>query len=165
MQFIGNFKQWIDPLWEHRILTTNGQARPRDWPPSTAVESAEYSRYEMAGYDLNAVNWWVYEEKDLNLSLTPPWTNGRVHWWFTKMMPGQYMPMHTDPHAHNQPCNRYWMPLQNYEPGHVFIYDKEMISNYSVGDVYKFDDERDQHGAANISHSPRIMLLVTEYVL
>ena len=76
MKFVGNYSTWIDPLWEHKILTTNGQARPRDWPPATAVESAEYRRYEMAGYDLNAVNWWVYEEQDLNLQITPSWTTG-----------------------------------------------------------------------------------------
>ena len=56
MKYIGNYSDWIDPLWEHKILTTNGQARPRDWPAATAVESAEYRRYETAGYDLNAVN-------------------------------------------------------------------------------------------------------------
>ena len=164
MKYIGNYSKWIDPLWEHKILTTTGQARPRDWPPATAVESAEYSRYEMAGYDLNAVNWWVYEEQDLNLIVDPIWTTGNVHWWFTKLLPGQYMPMHTDPHAHDKPCNRYWMPLQDYEPGHVFVYKDSMITNYKAGDVYCFDNERDIHGAANIGHTPRIMLLVTEYV-
>ncbi len=163
MKFIGNFNSWVDPLWEHKILTTNGQARPRDWPPSTAVESAEYSRYESAGYDLNAVNWWVYEEQDLNLQITMPWTTGNVHWWFTKLMPGQYMPMHTDPHAHNKPCKRYWMPLQDYIAGHVFVYKDQMITDYKTGDVYQFENETDMHGAANIGHTPRIMLLVTEY--
>jgi len=159
----GNYSSWINPLWEHKILTTNGQARPRDWPASTAVESAEYSRYEMAGYDLNAVNWWVYEEQNLNLQISPPWTNGNVHWWFTKLLPGHYMPMHTDPDAHYNTCSRYWMPLQDYAPGHVFVYKDEMITKYKSGDVFKFDNERDIHGAANIGHTPRIMMLITEY--
>lgn len=164
MKYIGNYATWIDPLWEHKILTTEGQARPRDWPPATAVESAEYSRYETAGYDLNAVNWWVYEEQDLNLSITPTWPAGKIHWWFTKLMPGQYMPMHTDPHTHDVLCNRYWMPLQDYTAGHVFIYKDKMIADYRAGDVYQFDNETDTHGAANIGHTPRIMLLVTEYI-
>jgi hypothetical protein len=163
MKYIGNYYSWIDPLWEHLILTRDGQARPRDWPPATAVESAEYSKYEQAGYDLNAVNWWVYEYGDIYINLVPPWTTGKIHWWFTKMMPGQFMPMHTDPHTHGNPCNRYWMPLQDYIPGHVFIYNKEMILNYKAGDVFMFNEETDQHGAANIAHTPRIMLLITEY--
>lgn len=163
MKYIGNYAHWVDPLWEHLILTRTGQARPRDWPPASAVESAEYSKYQTAGYDLNAVNWWVYEEKDLAIDIVTPWTQGSIHWWFTKMMPGQFMPMHTDPHAHGRSCNRYWMPLQDYEPGHVFIYGDEMVSGYKAGDVFMFNDERDQHGAANIGHTPRLMLLVTEY--
>ncbi len=163
MKFIGNYSTWIDPLWGNTILSSEGQARPRDWPPESAVESAEYKKYELAGYDLNAVNWWVYEKQDLNVDIKTPWTNKTIHWWFTKLMPGQFMPMHTDPHTHDKPCNRYWMPLQDYVPGHIFIYKDEMIVGYKKGDVFQFDNEREIHGAANIAHTPRIMLLVTEY--
>lgn len=163
MRYIGNFSSWVDPIWQQKILTSSGQARPRDWPPASAVESAEYSKYQQAGYDLTAVNWHLYEQKDLDTNLYPPWTSGKVHWWFTKMLPGQFMPVHTDPHTHESSCKRYWMPLQDYETGHIFLYKDSMISNYKKGDVYMFDNEQDIHGAANISHSPRIMLLVTEY--
>lgn len=164
MKFVGNYSDWINPTWEKMILATDGQARPRDWPASSAVESAEYSRYELAGYNLNAVNWWVYEFADLDVSIIPPWTNGKIHWWFTKMTPGQFMPMHTDPHAHDAKCIRYWMPLQDYVPGHVFIYKDEMVNGYKKGDVFQFTESTEIHGAANISHSPRIMLLITEYI-
>lgn len=164
MKYIGNYSTWIKKEWVNTILSTDGQARPRDWPPASAVESAEYSKYKTAGYDLSAVNWWVYEHRDLRLDIIPPWTSNKIHWWFTKMMPGQFMPVHTDPHAHDQPCNRYWMPLQDYEFGHVFLYNNQMISDYKKGDVYMFDNERDMHGAANIGHTPRIMLLITEYI-
>jgi len=61
-------------------------------------------------------------------------------------------------------CNRYWMPLQDYTAGHVFIYKDKMIADYKAGDVYQFDNETDTHGAANIGHTSRIMLLVTEYI-
>lgn len=164
MKYIGNYSTWIKEEWINIILSTDGQARPRDWPPASAVESAEYSKYKTAGYDLSAVNWWVYEHRDLRLDIIPPWTSNKIHWWFTKMMPGQFMPVHTDPHAHDQPCNRYWMPMQDYEFGHVFLYNNQMISDYKKGDVYMFDNERDMHGAANIGHTPRIMLLITEYM-
>ena len=164
MKYIGNYSTWIKEEWVDIILSKDGQARPRDWPQASAVESAEYSIYETAGYDLSAVNWWVYEHTDLRVDIIPPWTSSKIHWWFTKMMPGQFMPVHTDPHAHDQPCNRYWMPLQDYEFGHVFLYNNRMVSDYKKGDVYMFDNERDMHGAANIGHTPRIMLLITEYI-
>ncbi len=163
MKYLGNYQSWIDPLWEHLIMTRDGQARPRDWPPATAVESAEYSKYQLAGYDINAVNWWVYEYGDIYVNVNPPWTKGKIHWWFTKMMPGQFMPVHTDPHAHDQECYRYWIPLQDFQIGHIFLYGNKMINDYKAGDVFQFENERDLHGAANIGHTPRISLLITEY--
>lgn len=163
MKYIGNFKNWINSSWRQEILSIEGQARPRDWPPINAVESAEYRKYQEAGYDLSAVNWWVYEEKDLSFKITPPWCTKEIHWWFTKLLPGQYMPMHVDPHVASKPCKRYWMPFQDYCPGHIFVYGNNMINNYREGDVYMFDQEFDIHGSANIGHVPRVMLLVTEY--
>lgn len=163
MKFVGNFFKWIDPLWEHLVLTRKGQARPRDWPASSSIESAEYARYKEAGYDLTAVNWWVYEERDLNISINPPWTTGEVHWWITKLMPGQFMPIHTDPHTYDRECNRYWVPLQDYQPGHIFMYNDQVITKYQAGDVYQYYSSIDAHGAANIGHVPRIILQVTEY--
>lgn len=163
MQFLGNYKEWIDPTWRNLVLSTTGQARPRDWPPINAVESAEYKRYSEAGYDLNAVNWWVYEETDLEIKVNPPWCQGKIHWWLTKLYPGQFMPMHSDPHTHDSNCKRFWIPLQDYEPGHIFIYKDQMITGYKTGDVYQYFSSQDMHGAANIGHSPRVVLQITEY--
>jgi hypothetical protein len=56
------------------------------------------------------------------------------------------------------------MPLQDYEPGHIFIYKDDIINDYLMGDVYEFESPTDIHGAANIGHTPRLMLLVTEYL-
>lgn len=164
MKFIGNFSKWIDPLWEHLVLTRTGQARPRDWPPSSAIESAEYSKYKEAGYDLSAVNWWVYEQSDLGVDIVPPWVVNKCHWWITKLYPGQFMPIHSDPHTHGSDCQRYWVPLQDYHPGHIFMYRDEVIVNYRAGDVYTYHQSTDLHGAANIGHIPRIILQVTEYI-
>ena len=163
MKYIGNYNNWVDPIWKNLLLTTPGKARPRDWPPSSIVESDEYSRYQSAGYSLNAVNWWIYELDDLGIDIKPPWTTGRIQWWFTKLIPGQFMPMHTDPHTHDSHCKRFWVPLQDYIPGHIFIYKDSMITNYKSGDVYQYDNSIDIHGAANIGYVPRLVLQVTEY--
>jgi hypothetical protein len=165
MNYIGNFSNWIQDTWIQEILSSIGQARPRDWPPAFVIETAEYKRAQEAGYDLSAVNWWVYEEKDVSFKITPPWVTGRYHWWITKLTPGQYMPMHTDPHTHESDCVRYWIPFQDYVPGHIFVYKDQMMFNYKRGDVYSYHDSQDLHGAANIGHSARIVLQVTEYRL
>jgi hypothetical protein len=165
MKFVGNYANWIDA--EHLrqlVINSVGQARPRDWPASSAIESAEYKKYNEAGYNLSAINWWVYEKDDLDIDISPPWTTGTVHWWVTKLYPGQYMPMHTDPDTHGKECNRFWVPLQDYHPGHIFIYNDELIVDYKAGDVYTYFNSTDLHGAANIGHIPRVVLQVTEYL-
>jgi hypothetical protein len=164
MIYKGNYSRWIDPLWRDAVLNSVGQARPRDWPAATAVESAEYAKYEKAGYDLTAVNWWVYEKQDLNIEINPPWCNGKVVWWITKLMPGQFVPMHTDPFTHYNNYKRYWVPLQDYEPGHLFVYDNFVVTKYAEGDVFEYINSQEIHGAANISHTPRVVLQVTEYI-
>jgi hypothetical protein len=175
MIYIGNYASWVDPLWEHKVLTTTGQAMPRDkylltkeqlCDEANNVQYNQYQTYTDAGYSMNDTNWWIYEKEHLNLGeLTVPWSSaGRIHYWFTKMMPGQYMPMHRDPHVFEEQCNRYWVAIQDYEPGHIFIYKDEMLKDYKAGDVFQFVNNDDIHGAANISFSPRIALQITEYV-
>lgn len=163
MKLIGNFL-FIKDEWIQELLTKEGQARPRDWPPAFEVESAEYTRADQAGYDLTQILWWVYEKQDVSFDVLPPWFTNNYHWWITKLYPGQYMPMHTDPHTHERPCKRYWMPLQDYHPGHVFIYENELVKDYKKGDVYSYNSSQDMHGAANIGHIPRLILQVTEYI-
>ena len=165
MKYLGNYKnKIIEEGVYNLILNTNGQARPKDWPPAFAIESAEYKRAEEAGYDLTQTHWWVYEEKDLDIDIQTPWTKNKIHWWITKLMPGQYMPMHTDPHTHSLQCKRYWIPLQDYVPGHIFIYQNELIKDYKKEDVFEYIHSTDLHGAANISHSPRLVLQITEFI-
>lgn len=163
MKFVGNFS-FFKNEWIEKILSTPGQARPRDWPPETIIESGEYAKAKQAGYDLTAVHWWVYEEQDLNIKIDPPWCIGESSWWITKLLPGQFMPMHTDPFTHYQNCKRFWVPLQDFEPGHIFIYKNNYIKDYKAGDVFEYENSQDSHGAANIGHTPRIVLQVTEYI-
>ena len=160
MKYINNWHELIPANLRQRVIDTVGQARPRDWPASTAIESAEYRKAKDAGYDLSAVHWWVYEQEQLG-PLDLPFKD--YHWWITKLYPGQFMPIHTDPHTHDRKCRRLWVPLQNYEPGHVFIYKDKMITNYLAYEAYEYYDSQDSHGAANIGHTPRVVLQVTVY--
>lgn len=162
MNYVDNWKKYIPENLNQTVINTIGQARPRDWPPSSAIECAEYSKAKDAGYDLTETHWWVYEKNDLNIDLIFPLNS--YHWWITKMYPGQFMPMHTDPHTHEKLCKRYWIPLQDYTPGHILIYKGELVKDYKFGDVFEFNLSTDYHGAANIGHTPRISLLITEYI-
>ena len=164
MKYLGNFR-FIKDEWINEILSKEGKARPRDWPAVNAVESSEYAKAKEAGYDLNSVHWWVYEKDDVSFDIEDlPFINGEYHWWITKLYPGQFMPVHTDPHTHDRKCKRSWIPFQDYQPGHIFLYKDTLVTNYLKGDVYSYFNEQDSHGAANIGHTPRIVLQVTEYV-
>ena len=116
MRFIGNYQQWINPSWLTEIKNQPGYGRPRDWQPAFAHEEIEYIKAEQAGYQLNDVHFWLYEKSNLSFDLTPPWTTGEVHWWFTKMYPGQFTPMHQDPHTVGEQLlniyNQSWLNLQ-----------------------------------------------------
>lgn len=160
MKIIDNWKHLLPTNLRQQVIDTVGQARPRDWPAVTAVESNEYRLAAQAGYDLHAINWWIFEESNIG-KLSLPFE--KYHWWITKLYPGQFMPMHTDPHTHEDDCIRLWVPLQDYMPGHIFIYKNEFVKDYKAFDVYQYDQSQDYHGAANIGHSPRVILQVTVY--
>jgi hypothetical protein len=80
------------------------------------------------------------------------------------MYPGQFTPMHRDPHTIDINCKRYWIPLQDYELGHIFIYKDQIITNYKKGDVYTYDDANEIHGAVNLGFTPRVILQITEFI-
>ena len=164
MHCIGNYSSWINPIWIAEICNSPGYGRPKDWKPDSLQEEQTYTVASNAGYDLKSVHFWLYEKSNLSFDVIPPWTNKDIHWWFTKMTPGQFTPMHSDPHTFERPCVRYWVPMQDYQPGHIFIYKDAMIKDYKLGDVFRYVDSQDVHGAANISYTTRIILQVTEYL-
>ena len=88
MKYIGNF-DFVQDSWIEEILSKEGQARPRDWPPAFAVEREEYILANQAGYDLTQILWWVYEKQDVSFDIMPPWSTNKCHWWITKLYPGQ----------------------------------------------------------------------------
>lgn len=166
IDFVGNFKNWIDPNWLEEILASTGTARPQggNKPDSKEMEY-EYSRARQAGYKDDDIYFWMFDKHNVNFVLpTPPWIDTKFHWWITKMLPGNFMPMHVDPHTLYQKNScRYWMPLQDWEPGHVFMYENKVITDYKAGDVWKYADASGLHGACNIGFTPRIILQVSTH--
>jgi hypothetical protein len=164
MKLIGNYKTWVDPQWFKLTMELPGKPRPNFNKLINSFEKHQYKEAEDAGYNFEKSLWTIYEKDDLELDIVFPWCTGKTAWWITKLMPGQYMPMHSDPFTHDAVIKRYWVPLMDYEPGHIFIYKDDMIKDYKLGDLYQFDNAIEMHGAANISYSPRIMLQVSEYL-
>jgi hypothetical protein len=166
MRYVGNFKDWIDPKWLEEVLASRGYGRPSEGAkPDTPEMELEYQKAKNAGYRDDAIYFWMFDKKNTTFSVPqPPFVKGNYHWWITKMLPGNFMPMHVDPHTLYQTnSNRYWMPLHDWQPGHIFMYNDQVITNYKAGDVWVYKESNALHGAANIGHFPRVVLQVSTY--
>jgi hypothetical protein len=166
MHYIGNYKDWINPAWLTEVLASRGDGRPAEGqrPDSPEMEQ-EYARARSAGYKDNEIYFWMFDKKNVSFDIPrPPWIDGEFHWWMTKMLPGNFMPMHIDPHTkYQENSNRYWIPLQDWDHGHLFVYENQVITNYTAGDVWCYDKANALHGAANIGFSPRVILQISSY--
>jgi hypothetical protein len=165
MKYIGNFSNWIKTEWVEYLLNNNGTMRP-----NTAGENPDSEEFRIAtsvGYDLSKTWWQHYCKTSCPLQITPPIdTDKEYMWWFIKMIPGNYMPMHRDPHVTEkgkENCTRYWMPLQDYQQGHIFIYNNTFIKDYKAGDLWCYTDANEIHGACNIGYTTRLTFQFTTY--
>lgn len=165
MEYIGNFKEWIRDEWITKLLSESGTPRPSGGKsPDTPEEELEYQKAKAAGYSADQTYFYMFDKNNFQYELTPPFVKSNFHWWITKMMPGNFMPMHIDPHTlYEKDSERYWMPFQDYEPGHIFMYENIVITDYRAGDVYRYKKSSAIHGAANIGHSPRLVLQVSTH--
>lgn len=166
MYFLGNYKDWINPNWIDYIMASRGYGRPLEGPRPDSLEmEQEYAKARAAGYKDTDIYFWMFDKDNVNFEiLTPPFVNSNYHWWITKMMPGNFMPMHIDPHTMiEKNSKRYWMPFQDWQDGHIFMYKDQVITNYKAGDVFCYQDSNAIHGAVNIGYTPRIVLQVSTY--
>jgi hypothetical protein len=165
MRYLGNFKDWIRPEWLDYLINNDGTLRPKTLNENP--NSEEFRIATTVGYNLNETWWHHYCETSCPLTVIPPTDADKEYmWWFIKLVPGGKMPMHRDPHVEEEGkenCTRYWMPLQDYEPGHIFIYKDSLISNYKKGDLYTYDDAYELHGAANIGYTNRLTFQYTVF--
>jgi hypothetical protein len=166
MKFLGNYRTWINPHWLTEVLNSRGDGRPAEGQISDTPEmEQEYQKARAAGYKDNEIYFWMFDKKNSAIDIPqPPFLEGKYHWWITKMLPGNFMPMHVDPHTlYQKNSNRFWMPLQDWQPGHIFMYEDQVITNYKAGDVWTYDNPAALHGAANIGYVPRIVLQISSY--
>ena len=167
MRYLGNYNNWINPDWITELLTNRGNGRPAEGQqPNTPEMIEEYRKAKLAGYSDNTIYFWMFDKNNTSFDITPPFVQRPFHWWITKMLPGNFMPIHVDPHTQiEKNSQRYWVPLQDWESGHIFMYEDQVITNYKAGDVWQYSEAGALHGAANIGHTPRLVLQISEYDL
>lgn len=164
MIFLGNYSHWINPNWLTSILNTAGCVAPRDVNFSQdgrkEMHESEKQMYEVYGTDGEFFN--LLESSMLDFEIDPPWIDEEFHWWITKMKPGQFIPVHCDGPKHLK-GKRYWMPLTDWELGHIFMYEDRYVKNYKAGDLWMYEQSMAPHGAINIGHNVRLILQVSTF--
>ena len=101
MKYIVNFKEWINPFWIDELLTLKGMARFKEGPqPDSPIMQEQWDKAVKAGYNLETEYFYMFDKNNVSFEINPPWCKDKnFHWWITKMLPGNCMPIHIDPHT------------------------------------------------------------------
>lgn len=170
MKFIANYKDWItDDLMNH-LQTRDGETRPvwqpERWQGHPLLD--EFRELCRVGYAHRNHNFQQFNNSCADMQNFPiilpdlPEKRNMCFWWFIKLLPGQMQAMHIDPHlVEVKNPVRYTMFLEDYHPGHVFLYEDFLATNYKAGDLFEWSDPMLVHGCVNISFKTRYTLQIT----
>ena len=190
MNYIGNQREWITEDLLHILHTRKGDSVPI-WDPKRGqghplLEQVTEQGMKWFGEYMPEQYFHIFNAKspdiqDYNFVLPKlPIVGKNVFWWFVKLLPGELQLMHYDMHVlgvfHEDnkfsqvtKCveiknpRRYTMFLQDWQPGHIFVWKDQMIANYKAGDIFEWSDPELLHGVSNISFTPRLTLQITSH--
>lgn len=172
MIYIDNFSNWITPQFMNHIANRQGDTvpvwQPDRWKGHPMLDEARErarSGYSHRSHDFQQFNAKSKDMQDFDLTLfeIPNDTRPAV-WWVVKLLPGQMQAMHFDPHLLETPDPaRYTLFLEDWKPGHIFVWDDKIITDYKAGDLYKWEDPMCYHGCVNIGYDTRYTLQITTY--
>ena len=171
MKLVGNYSSWINPTLLAR-LTQEEEAgvtrlhNPGRWSGHPALDQYNekikvYEKYKDNTFQQFFKVSGPLKEDPLELPELPQ-TRNEIFWWIVKLKPGQYQTVHQDPHLYTAVnAVRYTLYLQDWEPGHIFIYNNKSISNYKAGELYEWDDPLMEHAVVNTSLNIRYSLQIS----
>jgi hypothetical protein len=164
MEFVGNYNHWIKQEYIDYMMLNTGTPRPGG---GRNPDSEEFRKAKEHGYNLDQVYWYIFELDTFPFDITLPFeVDLDSQWWAIKMNPGNFMPVHRDPHTYDPTLfdtKRYWMALQDWEPGHIFMYEDKVLANYKKGDVYSYPNAQAVHCACNIGNRTRLTFHFSTY--
>lgn len=164
ISYIGNYLKCIPSHWASIVVKNKGEVRPNEKMIMTPDVRRQFKVWDDAGYlDNPCVRWELftgyYIGEELDLSLFDFCNNKKVDWWIVKLDPGRFFPMHRDTiKEHQTNSKRYWIAMEDYKWGHVFLDDDYALRDYKKGDVFLFDNGL--HGAVNVGLEPKISLQI-----
>jgi hypothetical protein len=161
MEYIGNYANIVQQDWIDFLMANKGQLLPDRRECLLPEFDDQNVKIFKSWTPMNMPNWWKFEVQDLPFTIPWPVDLGKkVDWWIIKMEPGQCIPLHID---QNPPENtlRYILMLQDYEPGHILLWDDSLVRDYKRGDFFKVKDVNSSHGGSNISNTTRLLAYLT----
>lgn len=177
MKILANYKEWLQPKWVEESLEIPGYRVPMEF-----FKDDKLSKEELAGlreemdpsekeiydvYGTDGIFFHLLESNLFSFDVTrPPWIESDVDfcWEVIKMLPGEFIPVHRDILKRNDTnSKRFWVPMLDWQPGHIFMYKDQYITNYKAGDVFLYDDPRELHSAINLGQNVRLIMQVTTY--
>lgn len=172
---VDNFKSWIDNQWIDFLLHNHGDVLPKDFKDldsSASIDDViwdEHVQSAFQGWDRTKIKCHSFRKHNFPFEVHLPIASEdkKFEWFFIKLLPGMGQPIHMDVPPNGRKfvdripvsdpsVTRYWMPLQDYEKGHVFIYEEKLICNYKKGDLFRYHDEMAWHGPCNTSNNIRL---------
>ena len=143
MRIIDNYREWISPEWIKHCTDKHGLKQNGN------KGSTEHTAFE-------GFTWELYDRHNTDFNIAPPFDFGTHNWewWIKKLLPGDGFPVVTL----TEGTRRLWMPLTDYELGHIFIWGEEMVAPYNKGDLYEFE-ENSPYAAVNLSTHPFYLMM------
>lgn len=163
MKLVHNISDWIPPwLINYLLDPAAGQSSPtinKEWKSSSSI--AEF--WTSNGYDLKKIHLRFFNEEDIpKRLLLPDFFNNPIEYWFSKLDIGTVFPLHRDTYKYDHDSiDRYWIALEDWQPGHIFQCGSTVLCNYSKGDVFLFDSPKELHGAANFGLQAKISMQIS----
>jgi len=159
MRYFGNFKDWIKDEWVEFSISQTGIH------PSIYEGTKTWKIWMDDGWTKELINNNVFNRENFPYNIEFPMivdgyekiTPGDYDWNICRYRPGEFVPFHID--ELDYPYIKFWMPLQDYEDGHIFLYKGELIKDYKKGDFFLFDGY-EPHAAGNLGNRPRSVLII-----
>lgn len=160
MKYIGNCADWItDSLLEELLDPKLGEKIPST---SDHYNDEQYQYWINQGFTSDRISFtFIYSDHFNDKLMLPKQFFKAKEWWFSKLNPGDIVPWHADTFKYDKKnIERYWVAMQDYIPGHIFLYEDKPFINYKQGDIFLFDDPTVYHGAGNLSFVPKLSLQI-----
>lgn len=166
MKYIGNCNDKLNSLWLNEALSTDGEIRPNDTFLKNiylkALNDDLIKKWLDLGFDRKKTVCWrmyypVIDVRELiNVS-----DKTICESWVVRLDPGKFFPGHIDKIAEDDifDIRRFWIALQDYEWGHIFVCENEMLHSYKKGDIFEMNKDA-LHGSGNIGLIPKVSLQI-----